>query len=378
MTPDIHPGGRTFVIGFRRWRAWNLAPILRAWSARVVFVRDCLAAQAQSPGPDDRVIVWGAADPVGLAALIAASGARLTRIEDGFIRSVGLGSDLIAPRSLVFDDCGIYFDATRPSALETLLMTMPDDAALQVRAAALRGFIVAHALTKYNVESACAPDWESGGQMVVLVPGQVETDASIALGCTHVDTNLALLCAARAARPDAFLVYKPHPDVLARNRRGALAHSAAIQIADHVETRASIVACLSRTDEVHTMTSLSGFDALLRGIRVVTYGAPFYAGWGLTDDRASDHPALARRTRRIGLDHLVAATMLIYAQYWDADAGAFTTAEAALATLTAERDRLAHGPTPNRLIRGFWRRQMRKGRVLVHAWGAPSLGPKRR
>jgi len=359
------------VIGFRRWRAWNLAPILRAEAGTIEFVRNCHAALARSPCDSDRVIVWGTANPAGLDALIVSSGARLVRIEDGFIRSVGLGSDLIAPHSLAFDDRGIYFDATRPSALEHLLMTAPDDAALAARAAALRRFIVARGLTKYNVESDTAPVWRNDARPVVLVPGQVETDASIALGCGAITTNLALLRAARAARPDAFLVYKPHPDVLARNRRGALAH--ALRVADHVETGASIIACLARADEVHTMTSLSGFDALLRGVRVVTYGAPFYAGWGLTDDRAADHPAFARRTRRVMLDQLVAATLLLYPRYWDPAAGRFATAEAALETLATTRDALAQGPAPDRLIRGLLRRQQRKVKVLARAWLARPL-----
>ena len=375
MTSVPPPSGRTYVIGFRRWRAWNLAPILRAEAGTIVFARNCRAALARHPRACDRIIVWGAANPAGLDSLIATSGARLVRIEDGFIRSVGLGSDLIAPHSLAFDDRGIYFDATRPSSLEHLLMTAPDDAALAARAAALRGLIVARGLTKYNVESGTAPIWPNHERPVVLVPGQVETDASIALGCSAITTNLALLRAARAARPHAFLVYKPHPDVLARNRRGAVAHAAALRMADHVETSASIIACLACADEVHTITSLSGFDALLRGIRVVTYGAPFYAGWGLTDDRATDHPAFARRTRRITLDQLVAATMLLYPRYWDPAAARFTSAEAALDRLAAARDALAQSPAPDRLIRGLWRRQRRKIKVLAGAWLAgPSTG----
>ena len=39
---------------------------------------------------------------------------------------------------------------------------------------------------------------------------------------------------------------------------------------------------LGIVDEVHTLTSLTGFEALLRGIEVHAYGGPFYAGWGLT------------------------------------------------------------------------------------------------
>src|SRR3546814_12299775 len=55
--------------------------------------------------------------------------------------------------------------------------------------------------------------WRRSGKTVILVPGQVEDDASIRFGCTDVRTNIALLKAARAARPDAFIVYKPHPAV---------------------------------------------------------------------------------------------------------------------------------------------------------------------
>jgi len=364
---------RVIVIGFRRWRAWNLGPVLRAETAPVTFVRDVAAARALRPGPQDRILVWGAGAPVGLDDLIATSGARLVRIEDGFIRSVGLGSDLIPPRSLVFDGCGIYFDATRASGLENLLATGTFDAALCARAAALRAMIVARGLTKYNVEDPDPPTWDAGGRPVLLVPGQVETDASIALGTQDpggrtVRTNHALLAAARTARPDAFVVYKPHPDVMSGNRRGRLAAHAAMQVADHVETRASIIACLAQADEVHTMTSLCGFDALLRGIAVVTYGAPFYAGWGLTDDRATNHPAWARRGRRLTLDQLTAATLLVYPRYWDPDARAFVTAEDAIEAIASERDRLRAGPAPDRLLRGFWRRQGRKARVLARAF----------
>ena len=342
--------------------------MLHARADAVHWVRDVAGARRLNPGPDDAIALWGAAAPTGLDDLIARTGVPVIRIEDGFIRSVGLGSDLIAPRSLVFDATGIYFDATRPSRLETLLAQQVFDPALLARAAALRAAIIGHGLTKYNVEAGAPPDWPGhGGRPVVLVPGQVESDASIALGGGAVRTNRALLRAVRAARRDAFVVYKPHPDVLAGNRRGRGGADGA-GLADHVETRASIIACLNHCDEVHTMTSLTGFDALLRGLPVVTYGAPFYAGWGLTRDCAADHPALARRGRRLSLDALCAAALLLYPDYWDPAAGCAVSAEAAIAAIASERDALLRGPRPDRLMHGFWRRQGRKAGVLARAW----------
>ncbi|MFD2271010.1 hypothetical protein ACFS07_07410 [Undibacterium arcticum] len=136
------------------------------------------------------------------------------------------------------------------------------------------------ALQKYNLEPREKVVWPTGAKEVVLVPGQVEDDASIRYGCTDVKTNLALLQAARRAHPNAFIVYKPHPDVMSGNRAGKLVLAHAREFADHIETRLSVVSCIEACDVVHTMTSLTGFDALLRGKRVVVYGQPFYTGWG--------------------------------------------------------------------------------------------------
>src|SRR3546814_2472702 len=134
---------------------------------------------------------------------------------------------------------------------------------------------------------------------VILVPGQVEDDASIRFGCTDVRTNIALLKAARAARPDAFIVYKPHPDVVSGNRMGKIQLAEAQKWADHIEMELSVTSCIDACAEVHTMTSLTGFDALLRGQHVVTYGPPFYAGWGLTGDKIKTGMA----TGQIGRAH---------------------------------------------------------------------------
>ena len=60
------------------------------------------------------------------------------------------------------------------------------------------------------------------------------------------------------------------------------------------------------------MTSLAGFEALLRGLRVVVYGRPFYAGWGLT----TDLPPFDRG-RRLSLDQLVAGALILYPRYLD-------------------------------------------------------------
>src|SRR5260370_40455778 len=84
------------------------------------------------------------------------------------------------------------------------------------------------------------------------------------------------------------------------------------RFADAVVTDGSTAALLALVDELHTMTSLAGFEALLRGRRVVVYGRPFYAGWGLTVDRVPQG-----RGRTLSLDELVAGVLILYPRYLD-------------------------------------------------------------
>ena len=358
--------GRMICVGFPRWRQFNFRGMLSLHVGRQVFVKNAQAAAALQPQGADCLVCWGRVPPAGVAELAEAAGVRLLRMEDGFVRSVGLGSDLIPPQSFVLDARGIYFDPSQPSDLEDMLNTRaftPED--IQ-RAQWVRGFIVRHGITKYNLEPLQAVQWASAGRQVVLVPGQVEDDASIRFGCDTVQgvhTNAGLLQAARAQFPDAFIVFKPHPDVTSGNRAGRVALAVARQWADHVEVQASVVSCIEACDVVVTMTSLTGFDALLRGKRVVVHGRPFYAGWGLTQDALP----VPRRERSLTLDELVAAALLHYPLYWDPLLKGYTTCEAVLRQLLAQREALAASGQLQRLRVGWLRRQWRKLQVEIKA-----------
>lgn len=361
--------GQMIGVGFPRWRSHNLTPMLSPSGQPPGFVHDAASVAQRPVLPGDAFLLWGRQVPLGLPELAERHWACLIHLEDGFVRSVGLGSDLIRPQSLVLDGRGLYFDPTRPSDLEWLLATTQFTIDDLERARRVREFIVKHGITKYNTEPREPANWPgAAGRTVVLVPGQVEDDASIRYGCTEVKTNLGLLQAARQAHPDAFIVYKPHPDVMSGNRIGKLALQQARLFADHVETRLSVVSCIEACDEVHTMTSLTGFDALLRGKHVVVYGQPFYAGWGLTEDRVRDGIAFARRQRRLSLDELVAGTLLHYPIYWDWELKGYTRCEAVLQRIIETRTRLEANGGLDKLRAGWARRQWRKLQVLALAW----------
>jgi len=65
-------------------------------------------------------------------------------------------------------------------------------------------------------------------------------------------------------------------------------------------------------DEVHTISSLTGFEALLRGLDVTCYGLPFYAGWGLTTDMDGQSLPKATYLKRRQRDIYLTLEQLIY------------------------------------------------------------------
>ncbi|WP_291239525.1 capsular polysaccharide biosynthesis protein, partial [Gemmobacter sp.] len=273
---------------FRADRPGHVATGMRLWKRgplQAFFGRETRLTFADPPEKAARLaekrgqslLIWAGREPEGFAPPVP-----VLRVEDGFLRSRGLGADLVAPLSLVTDDLGIYYDPTRPSRLESLIRApLPPGGA--ARAEALIARVTALRLSKYNLDAATdLPPRD--GRAVILVPGQVEDDASIRLGCGAIRSNLGLLQATRAANPQALILYKPHPDVEAGLRPGALPAAALDGLADVIAPHSDPITLIDHADQVWTLTSTLGFEALLRGKPVTCLGAPFYAGWGLTHD----------------------------------------------------------------------------------------------
>ncbi|WP_333826211.1 capsular polysaccharide biosynthesis protein [Pinisolibacter sp.] len=310
----FHDETRSICVGMTRWKRGVIRPFLDGVDGPPRFARSMDAAAASARAETARIVVWGDGEAAGRA--LAPGAATLVRTEDGFLRSVGLGAAFVSPASLVFDDEGIYYDPRRPSRFERLARETEFDAELLARAAHLREAIVTRRLSKYNDARDERLDLPTD-RLRILVPGQVEDDASVRLGSPAVTTNVELLRRVRARWPDAFIVYKPHPDVHAGYRRGAVPKEESDRLVDRVVSDVSMPSLLADVDRVETMTSLTGFEALLRGLDVATHGLPFYAGWGLTDDAL----AVTRRDRRLTLDELVAVALILYPRYVDPVSG---------------------------------------------------------
>ncbi|MDP3122555.1 hypothetical protein [Polynucleobacter sp.] len=283
----------------------------------------------------DCFVFWGHTVPFEILKIANQHKVKILRLEDGFIRSVGLGSDLIPPLSLVADQSGMYFDSSKPSDLEELLQRHSFSNNELSRAKEVHRMIVRNKITKYNIEPNRTVSWNTLNKVAVLVVGQVENDASILAGAKgRVRTNLELLKAAHEMHPDAFIVYKPHPDVHMNNRKGYINPKQIYLYANHTEINASIISCIEASDFIHTITSLSGFDGLLRQKKVFVHGDPFYAGWGLTIDLGLSEQCRQRRTRKLSITELIAGALIKYPLYWDWNTKKITTCEATVLSIT--------------------------------------------
>lgn len=348
--------------GMSWWKRRHIARFL--WDGRADALpfpapRNGLACARRKRGA---LAIWPSRVPRDTPAQARLQGVPLWRVEDGFIRSAGLGSDLLPPFSIVVDRQGIYFDPTAPSDLETLLATHAFAPDLVARAAALRERVVAAGIGKYGAAAESERLHPSAGRRVVLVAGQVEDDLSVALGGAGVAGNAGLLAAARAAEPDAFLVFRPHPDVEAGHRPGGVPDVEALRYADVVQRGGSLFGLLEQVDAVHVLSSLTGFEALLRGKDVIVHGQPFFAGWGLTRDLG---PPLPRRGRNLGLDELVAGALILYPRCLDPITGLPCPPEILLDHLPAAAARRPAILVRARRLQGRLRRSLFKGYVAA-------------
>ncbi|QWU80591.1 capsular assembly complex, KDO transferase KpsC (double domain) [Campylobacter novaezeelandiae] len=301
---------RLFFLGFALWKRRFIKPFFAAQTNKIIFVNSIKALFKFNITKEDKFFIWGYKfKKEELRKYFKEN--QIYFVEDGFIRSITLGSDLTRAFSLVVDSKSFYVDPSKESDLENILQNYEFDENLIQRARNLIEKLKVNKISKYNglkhQELFLKVD---KNQKVILIPAQVEDDVSMILGGMGFNTK-DLIKEVRLKNPKAYIIFKPHPDVLSGNRKGLKDERIILEFCDEIIKDVSIDSAINVSDEIHTITSTSGFDALLRGKKVFTYGLPFYAGWGLTQDKHN----ITRRTRKLSIEELVAATLIIYPRY---------------------------------------------------------------
>lgn len=291
---------------------WGVGPARRTWIARffpeyrTAFARSDAAWSDQQKSLDlverPSLAVWGRAKDHVIVHYAESRGVGILRLDEGFLTSVSAGGVANQPLSLIVDQTGIYFEGDTASDLERILQThdFDADAKLVEKAGMLRSLYRHLKIAKQGGSVPIISQAKLGPKTRkrVLVLGQLFNSGQ-------------LLELARSDFPQAELLYFPHRDIAAKLRThpdelNELSGDCVV-ILDDVEA----ADLFSAVDHVYTINSALGVDALFYGCKVTVTGAPFYAGWGLTDDRAQ----LPRRGRSLTLDQLFCGAYLLYSRY---------------------------------------------------------------
>ncbi|TDL78970.1 capsular polysaccharide export protein, LipB/KpsS family [Peribacillus frigoritolerans] len=324
-----------FMFGFNPWKREHTSKFFHDYRTAYVFGSANLDRFSEifKENKDFVFIIWGFKEPVEFLEYAKQNNTTVYRVEDGFVRSVGLGAAHTHPLSIIADSKTLYFDSREASDLEVILETTDFSSKkdLLEKAEKCMNMLINMGVSKYNhtVRTDVEAIYGVKTKKRILVIGQVEDDASIRYGCARKMTNNDLVRAAAEENPDAEIIYKPHPDVLGGFRKAYSNPMDVADIAKVVVEPLSLVDSFQTIDHVYTITSLAGFEALMRGLKVTCFGAPFYSGWGLTDDRQP----CERRTSKRTVTEVFAAAYLMYPKYLNPDTDELIDLEEAILIL---------------------------------------------
>jgi len=240
-------------------------------------------------------------------------------LEDGFIRSCSSKAHSRMTYSLTVDDLGVYYDSTSPSLLEnylndeTRLSLLDSDKELSDYVQRCRSKLVDNNVTKYNFVKDLSDDSPlfNTDQPIVLVVDQTYEDASVRFGSMSKRDFSDMLDAAIDENPGARVIVKTHPDVAKGLKKGYLQSLAQKRSLPILSEACNSISVIKRASAIYCGTSQMGFEALLCKKPVSVFGLPFYAGWGVTDDRKQ----IPRRVARRSVDELFYASYDWYSRY---------------------------------------------------------------
>lgn len=280
--------GHILAVGIRPWKRKDFYSWIKTPFNKVTFCtheKNVLNILKGSPQTDFKIIVWNYKHSELIQKIETDyKNIKIIRVEDGFIRSYGLGSDFFPPLSLCFDNNHLYFYHTQnnKSDFHEIAQQVPFNQFFLERAKALKETIKKNNISKYNLEKITPINIKTD-KYIIFVAGQVAGDASLRYGGLPDDlqNDYDLLKRVRTDYPNSYILYKPHPDVTKGNRAKGSDFDKCHEFYNQIEIDASVISCINVCDMVVILTSQTGFDALIRNKKVLCYGEAFYKNYNL-------------------------------------------------------------------------------------------------
>lgn len=242
--------------------------------------------------------------------------------EDCFLRSIFshvYDVELKYKKSIGYtiDDITHYIDSSLSSRLERMLndknLIITEEQKQRARKC-IDKILETH-LSKYNNQPIFEPNIGRKGVKKVLVVDQSFGDWSIIKGGGSEEVFKNMLQKAIDENPDADIIVKTHPDTMSGNRGG---YYTGLKQQDNIYPMTdpiNPISLIKYCDKVYVCTTQLGFEALMCGKEVHTFGIPFYSGWGLTVDEQK----LDRRTNIRTIEEVFYIAYIMYSHYVNPD-----------------------------------------------------------
>jgi len=294
-----------FVLGFSKWKKeWFHEYVDNPIYLDTFFSKALFFIHSRLPFRKTNLYVWSYSDG---RKLKTNNMYRVVRVEDGFLRSKGLGSNKVPPESLFFDTSGyLYFDGTRKSDIDDVIFNRELTEDEKCQSLILAEIVKNKNVTKYNL-SYDVLDFPIDS---ILVIGQVEDDLAIKYG-GGFKTNLELVQLAIKENPGKDIFFKRHPDVVSGNRVEESGFEVIKEISTVLEVGLKAQDITRQFSRVYVNTSLMGFELIIHGCDVRVVGRPFYSGLGFTDD----YQVVRKNPPEITLEELIYKIYELCPQY---------------------------------------------------------------
>jgi hypothetical protein len=288
-------------------------------------------AQPVTVATIDLLVQWGMT-PTLSKSKQAQIGRELGRptviVEDGFIRSIGIGLSGEAGLSIIMDDTTAYYDAmSAPSRLERQINSNIEITdAQRTNALALIDKIVSLKVSKYNhapqvILADCFPQLKNRQHRILLIDQRYH-DQSVESGLANDQSFDQMVLDALHDYPESQILIKKHPDSIFGAKKSYLNFDR-LQKLNAMHRIIPIMfdinpySLFAQVDDIFVATSGMGFEALMAGHQVHCYGVPFYAGWGLTQDKQT----LTRRHRSRRLEDIFHFAYIENSRYFHPELG---------------------------------------------------------
>jgi hypothetical protein len=261
-------------------------------------------------------------------------------LEDGFIRSINIGLSGEPSLSIIFDSHTAYYDATKASQLENLLnsdIKLNKETIDYCKKCISK--IVMHRVSKYNRAPCYKLNLGNPNKRKILLVDQRYNKASVKYGLGDNSSFANMLQDALSHYNDYDIIIKRHPDAITGGKQSYFNKDllSPFKYANNIflyDDDINPYALFDLVDDVFVCSSRMGFEALMAGKKVHCYGMPFYAGWGITEDKI----VLDRRSKKRSVEEIFYFAYIVLSRYWNPDKNSIAKVDEIVDYITEHRN----------------------------------------